>query len=181
MEWHKFISAPGSVSNIPVATSHLAKALGEREASRKRRASESGGETLVRPSPPVTNLSSRASSNASEKTTSTPPGFLRACLQGLPNPDHSQEFGRLRKNDFPMSTELRPTSGRSPQRAALESDEYRSTWRIFISSFQNGPPDCDAANMMSQSNTSHEDSSTTDFGIRNSPTTKQQISRFFQE
>ncbi|KAM0714509.1 hypothetical protein Q7P37_009803 [Cladosporium fusiforme] len=44
MEWHNFISAPGSVLNIPIATSYLAKALGEMKASHKRRASESIGE-----------------------------------------------------------------------------------------------------------------------------------------
>lgn len=180
-EWHKFISTLGSVPNIPTATSYLAKALGKREASRKRRASESIGEALVCPSPPVTNLFSSATRNASEKTTSTPPGFLRACLQGLPNPDHSQEFGRSRKNDFLMNTEPRPTSGKPPQRAALESDEYRSPWSIFVSSFQNGNPDGDAANIMSQSNASHEDSSIIDFGIRNSPGTKQKIAQFFEE
>lgn len=81
-EWHKFISAPGSVPNKPTGTSHLAKALGEMKALRKRRASETIGEALVRSSSLVTSLSSKIGSIASENTTSRPSGFLRSCLEG---------------------------------------------------------------------------------------------------
>lgn len=181
LEWQRFISAPGGVPNIPTATSYLARALGQREASRKRRASESISEARVRPSPPITSFASRTSSNTLEKTTSRSPGFLRSCLQGVSDPGQFPKSSKSRNNDFPINTELGPTSGNPPQRAAFEPDEYRSPWSIFVSSVQNGSPDGDAVDMMSQSNANHEDSSTTDFGIRNSPTMKQQIARFFQK
>jgi hypothetical protein len=180
-EWHKFISAPGSVPNIPTGTSHLAKALREMKTSRKRRASESIGEARVRSSPPVKSFSSRTSSIASEKTTSRPPGFLRSCLQDVPDPDQLPKSRKSRKNGFSTNMESAPASGDPPQGATFELDEYRSPWRIFLSSFQNGNTDGDAADMMSQSNANHADPSNTDFGIHNSPATKQKIARFFEE
>jgi hypothetical protein len=180
-EWHKFIFTHGSAPNKPTGTSHLAKALGETKMSRKRRASETIGEARVRSSPLVTSLSSRIGSIASEKTTSRPPGFLRSCLEGVPNPDQLPKSRKSGKDAFSIDTESGPANGNPPPRATFESDEYRSPWRIFVSSFQNGHPDGDAADTMSQSSASHEDPSTTDFGIRNSPATKRKIARFFEE
>jgi hypothetical protein len=182
-EWHKFISvpAPGSVPNIPTGTSHLAKALGEIKASRKRRASESIGEARVHSSPPVKSFSSRTGSIASEKTTSRPSSFLRSCLQDVPDPNQLPKSRKSRKNGFSTNMESGPASGDPPQGATSELDEYRSPWRIFLSSFQNGNTDGDAADMMSQSNANHADPSDTDFGIHNSPATKQKIARFFEE
>lgn len=180
-KWHKFIFTPGSSPNKPTGTSHLAKALGEMKASRKRRASESIGEARVRSSPLVTSLSSKIGSVASEKTTSRPPGFLRSYLQGVPEPGQLPKSSKSGKDSFPINVESGPATGDSPQGATFESDEYRSPWKIFPSSFQNGNPDGVAADMMSQSDASHEDPSTTDFGICKSPATKQKFARFFEE
>jgi len=180
-EWHKFIFTQGSAQNKPTGTSHLAEALGETKTSRKRRASETIGEARVRSSPLVTSLSSRISSIASEKTTSRPPGFLRSCLEGVPNPDQLPKSRKSGKDTFSIDEESGPANGNPPPRATFESDEYRSPWRIFVFLFQNGNPDGDAADTMSQSNASHEDPSSTDFGIRNSPATKRKIARFCEE
>ena len=184
MEWHKFISAPESAPNKPTGTSHLAKALRETKASQKRRASETIREARVRSSPLVTCFSSRTDSIASETTTSTTsraPGFLRSCLEGVSDHDQLLKSKKPGKDTFSIDTESGPANGNPPQGTTFESDEYRSPWRIFVSSFQKCNPDGDATDMMSQSNANHEDPCTTDFGIRNSPATKQKIARFSEE
>lgn len=122
-EWHEFIFTLGRAPNKPTGTSHLAKALGEMKASRKRRASESIGEARVRSNSLVTSNSPKIGGVASEKTTLRPPGFLRSCLQGVPDSDQVPKSRKSSKIDFPINTELGPKSGNPPQRAAFESDE----------------------------------------------------------
>lgn len=119
-EWHKFISTPESVPNKPTGTSHLAKAVGETKASRKRRASESVGEARVRSRPHVTNLSSEIGSTASEKTTSRPPGFLRSCLEGVPDPDQLPKSRKPGKDTISIDAEPESANGNPPQGATLE-------------------------------------------------------------